>query len=96
MIHNVSCYDKFLKKLESMCEYIENGFENIVGKEISNKIGNFFLFSFVVSKPCDNNNDNNDNNDNNNNNNMIDRSISCFSLDKKNGKYRKLETFDDF
>lgn len=38
-------------KLEQSCEFIENRFTDCVGEKISKCIGDFFLLSFLVSRP---------------------------------------------
>lgn len=47
----IKLWKLFAKKLERMCECIENKFTACIGEKVSKTIGDFFLFSFVVSSP---------------------------------------------
>jgi hypothetical protein len=44
-------WQRFIKSIESMCEYIEDKFTACVGEKNSKAIGDFFLLSFLVSRP---------------------------------------------
>lgn len=49
-------WKKFTNFLESICEYVEDKFTKCVGEKNSKIIGDFFLLSFLVSKPQNNQN----------------------------------------
>lgn len=80
----MSYWKSFTRWLENACEYVENKFTECVGEETSKAIGDFFLFSFLVSRPK-----NKKNNDS-----SVDNSC-VLSLDRKNGKYQKLDIVDN-